>query len=164
MMSGSVPGYAGCAVGPTLSLVTSRSIMIRSSGVICGVTVRLSTASLNWVVVAPLTVPAYIEVIVSDVVVKKQGQIYGNIAAAVVVDVDEDPAYGPDPGKEGWGVIVAVIEDTDVFPPPAEISATQTQPESVLPGEQINITVDVSNPTANVALSMAQKLNSVLTV
>ena len=29
-------------------------MMIRSSGVICGVTVRLSTASLNCVVVAPL--------------------------------------------------------------------------------------------------------------
>jgi hypothetical protein len=29
-------------------------MMIRSSGVICGTTVRLSTASLNCVVVAPL--------------------------------------------------------------------------------------------------------------
>ena len=28
--------------------------MMRSSGVICGVTDKLSTASLNWVVVAPL--------------------------------------------------------------------------------------------------------------
>ena len=39
---------------PTLSLVTLRSRMMRSSGVICGVARRLSTAFLKDIAVAPL--------------------------------------------------------------------------------------------------------------
>ena len=53
-MLGTLPPFALATSLPTLSFVTSKSMMIRSSGVICGVTVRLSTASLNCVVVAPL--------------------------------------------------------------------------------------------------------------
>src|ERR1700732_1441779 len=39
---------------PTASSLTSRSRMMRLSGVICGLTLRDSTAFLNWMVVAPL--------------------------------------------------------------------------------------------------------------
>ena len=39
---------------PTASSLTSRSRMMRLSGVICGLTLSDSTAFLNWMVVAPL--------------------------------------------------------------------------------------------------------------
>jgi RHS repeat-associated protein/uncharacterized repeat protein (TIGR01451 family) len=106
----------------------------------------------------PVSVPAYIEVIVSTVIAKQGTDIYGNIAAAVVVKVDPQPPYGPDPGKPGYGVIVAVIEDTDIFPAPAAVTAVQTQPRTVLPNEPITISATISNTSTataatNVALS-----------
>src|SRR5512145_187752 len=53
-MLGTKPPVALGTTAPTLSLLTVRSRMMRSSGVICGVTFSDSTAFLNWVVVAPL--------------------------------------------------------------------------------------------------------------
>jgi len=110
----------------------------------------------------PISVPAYIEVIVSTVIAKAGTDIYGNIAAAAVVKVDPQPPYGPDPGKPGYGVIVAVIEDTDVFPAPAVIKASQTQPRTVLPNEQITIAATISNAstaTAATGAVLSEKLD-----
>jgi RHS repeat-associated protein len=99
----------------------------------------------------PVSVPAYIEVIVSTVVDKQGNDIYGNIAAAAVVRVDPQPRYEPVPGKPGWGVIVAVIEDSGVFPAPAVVTATQSQPQTVLPNEQFTITTRVTNASPSTA-------------
>lgn len=104
----------------------------------------------------PISVPAYIEVIVSTAIVKSGVDFYGNVAAAVVVKVDPQPAYAPDPGKPGYGVIVAVIEDSGIFPAPAAITATQTQAPTVLPNQQIAITTNITNTsTATAATSVA---------
>jgi RHS repeat-associated protein len=97
----------------------------------------------------PVSVPNYIEVIVSTVIVKQGTDIYGNIAAAAVVKVD--PGYNPVPGKPGYGTIVAVIEDSGVFPPPAVITATQTQPQTVLPNEQFTVTTTIANASTATA-------------
>jgi RHS repeat-associated protein/uncharacterized repeat protein (TIGR01451 family) len=110
----------------------------------------------------PISVPAYIEVIVSTVIAKQGTDIYGNIAAAAVVKVDPQPPYGPDPGKPGYGVIVAVIEDTDIFPAPALVKASQTQPRTVLPNEQITIAATISNAstaTAATGVVLSEKLD-----
>ncbi|HEX9984114.1 MAG TPA: Ig-like domain-containing protein [Thermoanaerobaculia bacterium] len=90
----------------------------------------------------PVSVPAYIEVIVSTAMARKGNDLYGNIAAAVVVKVE---TYGTSPGKEGTGTIVSVIEDSGVFPAPAAIKATQTQPLTVLPNELFTVTANLSN-------------------
>ncbi|MEA2561003.1 MAG: mucin9 [Acidobacteriota bacterium] len=103
----------------------------------------------------PVSVPAYIEVIVSTAIAKHGNDIYGNVAAAAVVKVDPEPAYGPVPGKPGYGVIVAVIEDSDVFPAPAAVAASQTQPQTVLPNEQITIAATVSNTSTATAATGA---------
>jgi hypothetical protein len=52
-IDGTKPPVAEGTSCPTLSLVTVRSRITRSSGVICGVTLSDSTAFLNCVVVAP---------------------------------------------------------------------------------------------------------------
>ncbi|MGZ5445178.1 MAG: Ig-like domain-containing protein [Thermoanaerobaculia bacterium] len=102
----------------------------------------------------PVSVPNYIEVIVSTVIEKQGNDIYGNIAAAAVVEVE--PGYGPVPGKPGYGRIIAVIEDSGVFPPPAVLTATQTQPRTVLPNEQLTVTTTITNSsTATAATSVA---------
>lgn len=97
----------------------------------------------------PVSIPSYVEVIVSTVIAKGGNDIYGNIAAAVVVKVE--PGYDPVPGKPGWGTIVAVIEDSGVFPSPAVITATQTQPATVLPNEQITVATTVANSSPSTA-------------
>ncbi|HEV8579091.1 MAG TPA: Ig-like domain-containing protein [Thermoanaerobaculia bacterium] len=99
----------------------------------------------------PISVPAYIEVIVSTAIAKDGNDIYGNIAAAAVVKVDPQPPYGPDPGKPGYGVIVAVIEDSGIFPAPAVVTAAQTQPRTVLPNQQLTIKTTVANASASTA-------------
>src|SRR5215218_9656132 len=114
----------------------------------------------------PISVPAYIEVIVSTVIAKQGSDIYGNIAAAAVVKVDPQPPYGPDPGKPGYGVIVAVIEDTDIFPAPAVVKVSQTQPRTVLPNEQITVAATVSNTstaTAATGVVLSEKLDGLET-
>lgn len=97
----------------------------------------------------PVSVPSYIEVIVSTVIDKQGNDIYGNIAAAAVVKVE--PGYGPVPGKPGFGTIVAVIEDSNVFPQPAVLTATQTQPATVLPNEQFTVTATIANASTATA-------------
>ncbi len=65
----------------------------------------------------PAAIERYISVIVSTSIAKNGGSVDGNIAAAVVLRVDPTPVYGNDPGKPGYGVIVAVIEDgANLFP------------------------------------------------
>ena len=103
----------------------------------------------------PLTLPAYIEVIVSTVIAKSGPDTFGNVAAAAVVKVDPQPPYGPDPGKPGYGVIVAAIEDSHVFPQPAAVTATQTQPRTVLPNQQITVTTTVANASTATAAANA---------
>lgn len=93
----------------------------------------------------PSQLPQYIGVLVTDSIGKQQGEVYGNIAALAVVRVDSNPAYGPVPGKPGWGTLVAIIEGGQLFPPPASLTAAQRQPESVLPGQRFEVTVDITN-------------------
>ncbi|HKS23575.1 MAG TPA: carboxypeptidase regulatory-like domain-containing protein [Thermoanaerobaculia bacterium] len=59
----------------------------------------------------PAAIERYISVIVSTSIGQTKGDIAGNIAATVVVRVDPVPQYGNDPGKQGYGTIVAVIDD-----------------------------------------------------
>ena len=59
----------------------------------------------------PASIERYISVIVSTSIGQAQGDIAGNIAATVVVRVDPVPQYSNDPGKSGYGTIVAVIDD-----------------------------------------------------
>jgi RHS repeat-associated protein len=107
----------------------------------------------------PVSVPNFIEVIVATAIDKKGNDIYGNIAAAAVVKVE--PGYEPVPGKPGFGTIVAVIEDSGVFPSPAAITATQTQPATVLPNEQITVTTTIANASTSTAATPV-KLNETL--
>ncbi len=59
----------------------------------------------------PATLPTYISVIVATSIGQVPGRVYGNIAAVVVLQVDTSPAYGPGTNQQGFGTIVAVIED-----------------------------------------------------
>lgn len=94
----------------------------------------------------PLTVPAYIEVIISTVIDKQGSEVFGNIAAAAVCKVDPTPVYGPDPGQPGFCTLVAVVEDgAHVFPQPPTLTATQAQPNTVLPGQNFNVVATINN-------------------
>src|SRR5579864_2330143 len=100
----------------------------------------------------PLTLPAFIEVIVSTAITKQGSEIFGNIAAAAVCQVDPNPPYGPDPGEPGFCKLVAVVEDGgNIFPQPPALTATQTQPATVLPMQNFNVTTTVSNSSTSVA-------------
>ena len=93
--------------------------------------------------------PDYIEVVVSTVIVKSGDTVFGNIACGAVVKVNHTPPYGAVPGQPGFGTIAAVDGSCGhVFPPPAVISAVQTQPASVLPNQQITISATISNTSA----------------
>lgn len=125
----------------------------------------------------PLTLPAFIEVIISTAITKHGSEIFGNIAAAAVCQVDPVPAYAPDPGHPGFCKLVAVVEDgASVFPQPPALNATQTQPATVLPAQNLNVVATVSNNSAAQANSVvvnesfdgvtpptgSQSLNSIL--
>lgn len=98
------------------------------------------------------TLPTFIEVIVSTVIVKSGPQIFGNIACGAVVQVSHTPPYGAVPGQPGFGTIAAVDGNcAGVFPPPAALVATQTQPATVLPNQQITISATVNNTSAATA-------------
>ena len=100
----------------------------------------------------PLTVPAYIEVIISNAIAKQGSEIFGNIAAAAVCKVDPTPVYGPDPGKPGFCTLVDVVEDgAGLFPQPPALTATQTQPATVLPGQSFNVTAQITNSSTSQA-------------
>lgn len=104
----------------------------------------------------PLTVPAYIEVIVSTAIAKQGSEIFGNIAAAAVCKVDPAPAYGSDPGSPGFCKLVAVVEDgANIFPQPPAITATQKQPATVLPAQNFNVTTTINNSSGSIANSIA---------
>jgi len=59
----------------------------------------------------PAQLDRYIGVIVTTSVAKQGNEIYGNIAAVVVLRVEAVPQYGPDPGLQGFGTIAAVYAD-----------------------------------------------------
>jgi RHS repeat-associated protein len=104
----------------------------------------------------PETIPAYIGVIVTTSMDKDGARDYGNIAAFVVVKVDPEPAYGPDPGKPGFGIITAVIEDgASIFSKPPAVTASQTQPPTVLPGQSFTVTVNLSNTSTIAATNLS---------
>ena len=56
----------------------------------------------------PSSVPAYLGIVVTSSTNKSGSQISGNIVHLVVVQVD--PGYTGNPGHEGTGVIVAIIQ------------------------------------------------------
>lgn len=104
----------------------------------------------------PETIPAYIGVIVTTSMDKDGPRDYGNIAAFVIVKVDPEPAYGPTPGKPGFGIITAVIEDgTNIFSKPPVVTASQTQPSTVLPGQSFTVTVNLSNTSTIAATNLS---------
>jgi RHS repeat-associated protein len=59
----------------------------------------------------PATLGSHIGAVVSTSIAKSGSTIYGNIAATVVLQVDPNSPYGPDPGHPGYATVVAVIED-----------------------------------------------------
>lgn len=93
----------------------------------------------------PASLPEYIGVLVTNSIAKAGEQISGNVAALVVLKVDAKPAYGPVPGKPGWGTLVAVIEGGLLFPPPPSLAASQGQPLSMRPGQDFEVQVEVTN-------------------
>lgn len=96
----------------------------------------------------PLTLPVFIEVIVSTAITKQGSEIFGNIAAAAVCQVDPTPQYGPDPGKPGFCKLVAVIEDSGVFPARPALLSVQNQPLTVLPGQTFDVNAVITNNSA----------------
>jgi RHS repeat-associated protein len=103
----------------------------------------------------PLTLPAFIEVIISTAITKQGSEIFGNIAAAAVCQVDPSPAYAPDPGHPGFCKLVAVVEDGgNVFPQSPALTATQSQPATVLPGQTFNVTTQIANSSTVPAVSV----------
>jgi RHS repeat-associated protein len=108
----------------------------------------------------PVTVPAFIEVIISTAITKHGSEIFGNIAAAAVCQVDPTPVYGPDPGKPGFCKLVAVVEDgANVFPQAPALTATQSQPPTVLPGQTFNVTAQITNSSSATASSVTVNEN-----
>lgn len=98
------------------------------------------------------TLPNFIEVIVSTVITKSSDTVYGNVACGAVVKVDHTPPYGAVPGQPGFGTIAGVNGDCGgVFPQPAVVTASQSQPASVLPNQQITITATVTNSSTATA-------------
>jgi RHS repeat-associated protein len=96
--------------------------------------------------------PDFIEVIVSTVVVKSGSDVFGNVACGAVVKVDHTPPYGAVPGEPGFGTIAGVNGDcAGVFPQPAVVSASQSQPASVLPNQQITISTTANNSSSATA-------------
>lgn len=96
--------------------------------------------------------PDFIEVIISTVIDKNSDTVFGNVACGAVVKVDHTPPYGAVPGEPGFGWIAGVNGDcAGVFPQPAVVTASQTQPASVLPNQQITINTTVSNASTATA-------------
>ncbi len=126
----------------------------------CEVNVTSSTLDTNCWQVKPgqsfppsATLPDYIEVVVSTVINKSGDTVFGNIACGAVVKVDHTPPYGAVPGQPGFGTIVAAIDGncSGIFPPPASLTAAQTQPVTVLPNQQITVATTVTNSSTATA-------------
>src|SRR5215813_7890683 len=100
------------------------------------------------------TLPNFIDVVVSTVINKSGDTVFGNIACGAVVQVNHTPPYGAVPGQPGNGTIAAVDGNCGgVFPSPAIVSASQTQPATVLPNQQITISTTVTNSSSATAAS-----------
>ncbi|HEY6348292.1 MAG TPA: RHS repeat-associated core domain-containing protein [Candidatus Angelobacter sp.] len=103
----------------------------------------------------PISLPAFIEVIISTAITKQGSEVFGNIAAAAVCQVDSNPPYGPDPGHPGFCKLVAVVEDGgNIFPTPPALTATQAQPTTVLPAQNFTVTTTITNSSTSVADSV----------
>ncbi|MDQ3803119.1 MAG: hypothetical protein M3416_04620, partial [Acidobacteriota bacterium] len=104
----------------------------------------------------PETLPEHIGVIVTTSMDKSGAPDFGNIAALVVVKVAPEPRYGADPGKPGFGNIVAVIADGEgIFAQPPAVAASQTQPATVLPAESLSVVVTVANSSTSAATNVS---------
>ncbi|HLY99341.1 MAG TPA: Ig-like domain repeat protein, partial [Candidatus Angelobacter sp.] len=106
----------------------------------------------------PATLSNLISVLVATAIVKSDSLIFGNIACTAVLRVNSTPAYGPDPGHPGFGVITAVNGDcAGVFPAPATLAGSQQQTSPVLPGQQVTVNYTLANQgsadATNVALN-----------
>lgn len=70
----------------------------------CGITWTTAPGASS---APPVTVPAYMGVLVSSSVVKSGATISGNAPAIVVVKTD--PGYAPNPGHPGTGTVIATL-------------------------------------------------------
>lgn len=103
----------------------------------------------------PLTLPAYIEVIVSTAITQNSSEVFGNIAAAAVCKVDQAPPYEPDPGHPGFCHLTAIVEDgANIFPNPPALMALQSQPPTVLPAQNFTVTTNITNDSVSQADSV----------
>ncbi len=57
----------------------------------------------------PDSVGSYIGVIITTQTTKQGSTISGNIAKIGILKVDDPSAYGPNPGHDGSGVLVAIV-------------------------------------------------------
>ena len=93
-----------------------------------------------------MTLPALIEVIVSNAITKSGSNVYGNIVCGAVVQVDHSSPLGTVPGQPGFGTVTAVNGDClGIFPKPAVLTASQQQTTPVLPSQQIPVTYNAAN-------------------
>src|SRR5262249_53871553 len=101
-----------------------------------------------------ITLPALIEVIVSNAITKAGSNVYGNIVCGAVVQVDHTSPLGTVPGQPGFGTITSVNGDClGIFPKPAVLTAFQQQTTPVLPLQQIPVTFNVANQGSTDATS-----------
>jgi RHS repeat-associated protein len=99
----------------------------------------------------PASLGAYIGAIVSTAIAKQGSQIYGNIAATVVLQVDPSSPYCPDPGHPGYGTVAAVITDgAGLFPAPSSTQVPAAAAVSASPAQVAGAAQSVA-PAAIVA-------------
>jgi len=107
----------------------------------------------------PTALDRYISVIVTTSIAQASGTVYGNIAATVVVRVDPSPAYGNDPGKPGYGTIVAVISDgARLFPTTSTTSVSAANADSFFP----HLTHPRQTPVTQIASLLHADFSSLL--
>jgi RHS repeat-associated protein len=108
----------------------------------------------------PATLNNMISVLVATAIVKSGSSIFGNIACTAMLRVNSVPAYGPDPGHPGFGVITAVSGDcAGAFPALAALSGSQQQTSPVLPGQQVTVNYTLANQGVTDATNVALNEN-----
>ncbi|MGC4116149.1 MAG: PKD domain-containing protein [Myxococcales bacterium] len=102
----------------------------------------------------PTTLPGRIGVLVATSIAKSKSALYGNVAGIAVVDVE--PGYGSTPGKPGWGTVVAFADGCGVFGGLSpQLTASQSQPAVVLPGQDYDVSVVLTNTGSGAAQQVA---------
>jgi hypothetical protein len=92
----------------------------------------------------PAAIPARIGVLVATSIAKSKSSLYGNVAGLAIVEVET--GYGPTPGKPGWGTVVGFADGCGVFGGlRPQLTATQSQPADVLPGQAFDVSVLLTN-------------------